>query len=169
MFALIQNEIFIKEVLPGIDFDPVNQPNNVVQVKLIEPSVGVFQRATRNNPEFNQTSNEWEATYAVSDLTGDELIEAQKVYSKLVSDTVQKILDAEAQDREYDDINSLCSYRNSRNPIFAAEAEVAFQWRDDVWDFCSNVRQAVLSGERTPPTIGELVQEMPKPVWPSRG
>lgn len=168
MYALISDNEFVREVLPGIDFDLSNQPTNIVNVKVIEPVVRVFKKAIRNTPIFNQTSNEWFVDYQVVDLSQEELSEAIAVYNKLVSDVVQRHLNIEAQKREYDDILSLCSYRDSSNPLFAAEANVGYQWRDDVWAYCENVRKAVLSGQRDAPTADELISELPKPIWPQR-
>lgn len=79
---------------------------------------------------------------------------------------VQGILDAKAQERNYDGILSLCSYASSTNPIFAAEAAAGAAWRDAAWAHCYQALTDVLNNLRQPPTVAELVAELPAMDWP---
>lgn len=80
---------------------------------------------------------------------------------------VQGVLDAKAQERNYDGILSLCSYASSTNPIFAAEAAAGAAWRDAVWAHCYRALTDVLNNQRQPPTVAELVAELPAMDWPA--
>lgn len=73
---------------------------------------------------------------------------------------VQKHLDAKAQSKNYDDIVSACSYAGAPNP-FQAEGTAFVGWRGDVWAKCYEVMGLVQAGQRTPPTIEELIAELP--------
>lgn len=80
---------------------------------------------------------------------------------------VQGVLDAKAQERNYDGILSLCSYASSSNPIFAAEAAAGAAWRDAAWAHCYQALTDVLNNLRQPPTVAELVAELPAMAWPA--
>lgn len=79
---------------------------------------------------------------------------------------VQGVLDAKAQERNYDGILSLCSYASSTNPVFAAEAAAGSTWRDAAWAHCYQAMADVQNNLRQPPTVAELVAELPAMVWP---
>lgn len=84
----------------------------------------------------------------------------------LLTDAVQRHLDATAQSRGYDGILSLASYAASPNPPFAAEGAAGLAWRDAVWLYCYQVLAAVQAGTRPIPTADALVAELPPMVWP---
>jgi hypothetical protein len=79
---------------------------------------------------------------------------------------VQGILDAKAQELNYDGILSLCSYASSTNPVFAAEAAAGATWRDAAWAHCYQALDDVQNNLRQPPTVAELVAELPAMNWP---
>jgi hypothetical protein len=84
---------------------------------------------------------------------------------KLLVSSIQKYLDTTAKLRNYDSILSLCSYYNSTNPTFAAEAQAGITWRDAVWTYCYQVLSDVINESRTIPTVEELITELPTIVW----
>lgn len=88
---------------------------------------------------------------------------------KKLTDAVQNWMDRRAQERGYDNIASACSYIQSTDAVFQAEAEVCVAWRDRVWRYCYNVLDQVMAGQRTIPTaedlLAELDAELPL-VWP---
>ena len=75
--------------------------------------------------------------------------------------TVQALLDLKAQALGYDNIISICTYSGSSNDKFSAEGKTAMQWRDSVWGKCYEILSEVQAGKRKPPTISELVSELP--------
>ena len=88
---------------------------------------------------------------------------------KRLTDAVQNWMDRRAQERGYDNIASACSYIQSTDDVFQAEAEVCVAWRDRVWRYCYNVLDDVMAGRRSIPTVegllAELDAELPL-VWP---
>lgn len=84
------------------------------------------------------------------------------------SQAIQIALDAFAQTRKYDGIMSACSYAESTDPIFAAEAAYCIQLRDTTWRQAYNIMDEVLAGTRPLMTIEELIAELPigSAVWP---
>lgn len=88
---------------------------------------------------------------------------------KRLTDAVQNWMDRRAQERGYDNIASACSYIQSTDDVFQAEAEVCVAWRDRVWRYCYNVLDEVMAGRRSIPTVegllAELDAELPL-VWP---
>jgi len=80
---------------------------------------------------------------------------------------VQKHLDDTARERNYDNIMSLCTYATSQNSRFQAEGQAGVEWRDQVWEYCYQRLDAVMSGSQSVPTAEELVSELPGFPWPS--
>lgn len=80
---------------------------------------------------------------------------------------VQNLLDSTARARGYDHIISLCSYAGDPNPRWDAEGQAGRVWRSAVWQSCAETLSAVLSGTREAPTKDELIESLPKIVWPS--
>lgn len=62
-------------------------------------------------------------------------------------------------------INSITSYINDKNPIFASEAQVFKDYRSDVWTLCAKINSDVEKGLRPIPTEEELLAELPKINW----
>jgi hypothetical protein len=96
------------------------------------------------------------------------VLEAQRIASvkSQLTSAVQAHLDTTAQERKYDNINSLCTYATSTNAKFKAEAQQAVEWRDQVWAYCYAELDKVLSGQRTTPTTEVLITELPVLTWP---
>ena len=85
------------------------------------------------------------------------------------SDAVQDALDAFAQTRRYDGIMSTCSYANSTDPVFAAEAAYCIRLRDETWRQAYSIMDAVIAGTHPMPTVAELLSELPvgSAQWPN--
>ena len=94
-------------------------------------------------------------------------VEQRESLKSQLTSTVQGYLDSRAQERNYDNINSLCTYATSTRLKFAGEAQAAVEWRDEVWMYCYVELDKVLSGLRTAPTPEELIEELPRLVWPN--
>lgn len=62
-------------------------------------------------------------------------------------------------------INSITSYINDKNPIFASEAQVFKDYRSDIWTLCAKINSDVEKGLRPIPTEEELLAELPKINW----
>ena len=89
---------------------------------------------------------------------------------KRLTDAVQNWMDEKVHtEKDYDNLASACSYANSTDPIFRAEAEACIAWRDRVWRYCYNVLNAVKVSLRSIPTVEELLAELDAElplVWP---
>lgn len=79
---------------------------------------------------------------------------------------VQLMMDTEAATHGYDNIFTACTYATSTNATFAAEGNACVRWRDAVWSACYQILNDVASGLRSKPSLTELLNELPKMVWP---
>ena len=84
------------------------------------------------------------------------------------SQAVQNALDAFVQTRRYDGIMSACSYADSTDPVFAAEAAYCIRLRDETWRQAYTIMGAVVDGTRSLMSIEELIAELPigSAEWP---
>ncbi|MCC4298557.1 hypothetical protein [Aurantimonas coralicida] len=82
------------------------------------------------------------------------------------SSAIQAHIDAKAQEGQYDSLLTAVTYRDDPNPQFAAEASALFQWRSDVWTYATSELARVQAGERTMPTVENILTELPEFVWP---
>lgn len=64
-------------------------------------------------------------------------------------------------------INSIVSYVNDNNPVFAAEAAVFKNYRSSIWTLCDQISRDVELGLRPIPTEEELLAELPDITWPT--
>ena len=90
-------------------------------------------------------------------------LNSQAVYIK----TVQAVLDAKVQEREYYGILSACTYVTSNDVTFRAEGQACVAWRDAVWKKCYEILAMMQEGRIPIPTINELLQELPGLIWPN--
>ena len=84
-----------------------------------------------------------------------------------IVDAVQQRLDAFARTRNYDGILSACTYASSTVTKFAAEGQYAVNARDATWATCYQIMSAVQEGQRTFPTVEEVLSELPLLSWPN--
>ena len=80
---------------------------------------------------------------------------------------VQARLDMTAQERDYDNILSACSYVGSAVEHFAREAEALKTWRDSAWAACYAALDNIDAGRAPRPTLAEFVAALPSFSWPS--
>lgn len=95
------------------------------------------------------------------ELTPEQIIESY-------TQQIQKALDEFAQTKHYDNIMSACSYAESTDPVFKAEALYCIQIRDTTWRQAYIIMDEVLAGTRPLMTIEELIIELPigSAEWP---
>ena len=82
-----------------------------------------------------------------------------------LTEAVQAMMDAKAQEKNYDNIHTACTYANSTDEIFRAEGTACIAWRDAIWRKCYDILAEVKAGNRAIPTIEELIAELPVLVW----
>lgn len=83
-----------------------------------------------------------------------------EIQKKLV-DAVQEYMDKKAQELNYDNCLSVCSYFNSGVEKFDKEGAAFRTWRSAVWQKCYQVLDECLAGARAVPTSQELIEELP--------
>lgn len=116
----------------------------------------VYGTPARVMTEFGPLPDNSTLVAPVKVETVEEIIEKFKA-------TVQKHLDETARQRDYDDMNSLCSYKGSTDPVFNKEGTAGVAWRDQVWRTCYTIRDAILAEERELPT--DIISELPVFTW----
>jgi len=93
--------------------------------------------------------------------------EQQSVLLNSFRVAVQSLLDAKAQEKQYDNGFTVASYVVSTNPIWKAEAEAFVAWRDAVWGYALAELDKVQSGTREIPTLEAFLEELPPFEWPT--
>jgi hypothetical protein len=80
---------------------------------------------------------------------------------------IQAMVDANAQERNYDSGITCASYVVSTNPVWAAEAQAFVAWRDAVWNHAFTELPKVEAGERLQPSVSAFLLELPPLIWPA--
>lgn len=80
-------------------------------------------------------------------------------------DAVQAHLDATAQSRDYDNTYTCLSYLSSTDEVWYRESHAFNAWRDQVWRKCHEILNAVMAGTLPPPTVEELIAQLPEIDW----
>lgn len=80
---------------------------------------------------------------------------------------IQQRLDEFAKTRGYDSILSACTYATSLVPAFKTEGQYCVEARDGTWSSAYTIMAAVQSGQRSMPTLAEVLAELPNLVWPA--
>lgn len=83
---------------------------------------------------------------------------------KGLTDAVQHVLDAKAQELNYDNCLSVCSYIDTGVARFDAEGRAFRAWRSAVWAKGYEILAEVQAGKREIPTEEELIAELPELV-----
>lgn len=79
---------------------------------------------------------------------------------------LQAMVDGAAKSRGYDNGVSCAGYAASSVPAWAAEAAAFVAWRDAVWTYAFAELEKVQNGQRTKPSVSQLIDETPKIQWP---
>lgn len=98
---------------------------------------------------------------AIPEPTVEEL---QERIQKQLTDAVQRVLDNKAQELNYDNCLSVCSYIDTGVARFDAEGKAFRAWRSAVWAKGYEILAEVQAGKREIPTEQELIAELPELV-----
>lgn len=79
---------------------------------------------------------------------------------------IQAHVDQTAVSRQFRDGVTLASYTASTNAEWAMEAQTFIAWRDQVWAYAYQELARVKAGEREQPSIGEIIEALPKILFP---
>lgn len=88
-----------------------------------------------------------------------EWLEAE--IQKQLTNAVQRVLDSKAQELNYDNCLSVCSYIDTGVAKFDDESRAFRKWRSAVWSKGYEILAQVQAGERGIPTEEELLAELP--------
>lgn len=112
-------------------------------------------------------NGEWVQTWEVYDFDPARVAENLENLKASIAAQTQERLDAFARTRNYEGILSLCSYLNSANPRYAAEAAYGVQARDATWDALYAMLAEVEAGTRPIPSGFEDIEpNLPPLIWP---
>lgn len=141
-----------------IDGSYVVQKNGMPYHIPNEGSYANIWNEIKNYIEVNQIEVTVEKPYEPT----KEEIEVQ--IQKRLTDAVQHVLDAKAQELNYDSCLSVCSYIDTGVARFDAEGKAFRAWRSAVWAKGYEILAQVQSGEREIPNEEDLLAELPELV-----
>ena len=121
-----------------------------------------LNKSPYSRPEIDKLIDEGLLKVHSFDEKGNEEFEKQK---KDIVDAVQKLMDDTAKTRNYDDIFTAISYKDSAVEKFKKEAEACLAWRDLVWVTCYEILDEVVTLKRELPSLEEILEELPKIDW----
>ena len=156
----------------------IPRPNNMVQVIIYTNEVPVYHLdkdgvPTEEIKSYTYDFNMFYCPVSAIDTTDVEAnpgnylnhITYDKSLQNKLAAVVQQHMDSTVQERNYDNIQSVCTYATSTNEKFRAEAEACIAWRDAVWTYCYRVIDDCIAGRRSVPTGEALVKELPVLEW----
>jgi hypothetical protein len=79
---------------------------------------------------------------------------------------IQAHVESTVKSRSYNDAATCASYVGSTIPAWQADAAAFCAWRDAVWTYAYAQLAAVQDGQRTQPSIADLIGELPAIAWP---
>lgn len=80
---------------------------------------------------------------------------------------IQGLVDEAARSKQFNDGVTLASYKDSTNPLWAAQATAFIAWRDQVWAYSYTELEKVQAGERSQPSVAGFLAELPVVAWPA--
>lgn len=141
---------------------------------IVRPVIDAGASIVAGKRALRQPVEAWEVgvdmatvTYAMVDLTAEEIAAQAANIKAQVAAAVQRHLDAAVAERGYSSAAAAVSYVGDPNPQWDAEGGAVRDWRSAVWTVCFAALDAVLAGERPPLTPDEMVAELPPLVWPA--
>lgn len=140
---------------------------------------GVYPVVIADNPSYDPRTHKvvkdalpsfvdgvWVLGKSAVEMTQEEKDDYRATTVRSYELQVQRHMDEKVAERQYDSMISAATYATSSNPKYGPEGQACVVWRDAVWDKCYEVLAAVDAGTRQPPTVEELITELPDLVWP---
>ena len=116
---------------------------------------------SNENKAYIEDKGDYYEVVAIPEPTPEEIAEQ---IQKQLTDAVQHVLDAKAQELNYDNCLSVCSYIETGVAKFDAEGKAFRAWRSAVWAKGYEILAQVQAGQRGIPTEAELIAELPELV-----
>lgn len=79
---------------------------------------------------------------------------------------IQALIEETARSRQFRDAATMASYTSSTVQQWSSQALSFVAWRDAVWMYAYAELEKVTTGTRPQPTVSEILDELPKIVWP---
>lgn len=111
------------------------------------------------NKAFIEDKGDYYEVVAIPEPTVEEI---QAQIQKQLTDAVQRVLDAKAQELNYDSCLSVCSYIDTGVQKFDDEGKAFRAWRSAVWAKGYEILAEVQEGKREIPSEEELIAELPE-------
>ena len=90
------------------------------------------------------------------------VIAPEEILQEII-DIVWGMLDAKARELDFIDIRNAVTYADEPAvPLYQQQAKSLRAWRSLLWAKCDEIEAAVRAGERTMPTIEEVLSELPE-------
>jgi hypothetical protein len=127
---------------------------------IVRDSDGAFIPQDQGNSDY-QAYLQWvslgntAAPYSSPAPTAEQL-------QKLLTDTVQSLMDSKAQAYHYDNLTTAVTYADEPAvPKFQEEGQAFRAWRSQVWASAYNILADVQAGSRTFPTVSVVPSLLP--------
>ena len=151
---------------PVNNFTPPPGYSEVIEVP--KPIVAFNQEVKESTPRYvdKQWQQVWEIRYLSDEqveVKRQELLAQTKVHLKAA---IGRRLDDFAKTKDYDNIMTACSYYNSTDAIYANEAQICIQTRDQTWQKYYEIIAEIEAGTR--PLIvsyDDIENELPPLSW----
>jgi hypothetical protein len=153
-YALIRDN----QIVTRVDFESTPTP--------LAPNKGVWVPCTQEDvPVYNAELQDIHPTITIN---ADSVVDGWSVTNKTpdeiksnIINAVQAMLDGTARAHGYDNIISVCTYKDDPNPVYNTEGTAFFDWRSAVWSYCFIVMQDIMAGKRGIPSQADLMIELP--------
>jgi len=86
---------------------------------------------------------------------------------EITSNAIKDHFDQVANQRQYDNLLTIDTYKDSVVSQWAAERSAFFAWRDQCWIKAYQIQADVEAGLRPVPTPDQVIAELPVIQWPS--
>lgn len=123
-------------------------------------------RVSKDNVEQSEI-NGWTYLKERCPHKSQEEVQQEAVTQRIteIQIAVQNLLDSKAQEKLYDNAFAICSYANSTDETFHAEANQFIAWRDHCWRKCYEILALFQNGDIPMPTVGEVLRQLPALDW----
>ena len=184
MFYHPKTKTLIREGFP-FEIEGTQYPSNWLNISTQEDKLdhGIYELFYDPRPDYSEIthtviegtiesrSEQYYQTWTLLPLSEDAVtfnIKRQKdTFQHMVVQSVQQRLDEFARTRNYDSIQSLANYAGDEDTIFNSEGTYGKSLRSRTWRTLYNILADVEAGNRSIPTMQEILLELPNMEWPA--
>lgn len=104
-------------------------------------------------------------SWSVEALTPDEQLQYLRNIRPQFKQYLHDYMDAQVAYRDYDDIGSACSWKDSDDPAWVAESQQATVFRERCYKISYAIENAVVAGQQPVPTREQYIAQLPTLGW----